>query len=78
VLAHSALLADMSGYSPLLLLDEVAAHLDPGRRRALYDALTDLGAQVFMTGADPLAFSEIEDRAQIFEVSPGQIRPRNG
>jgi DNA replication and repair protein RecF len=78
VLAHSALLADMSGYSPLLLLDEVAAHLDPGRRRALYDALTDLGAQVFMTGADPAAFSEIEDRAQIFEVSPGQIRPRNG
>jgi DNA replication and repair protein RecF len=78
VLAHSALLADMSGYSPLLLLDEVAAHLDPGRRRALYDALTELGAQVFMTGADPAAFADIADRAQIFEVSPGQIRPRTG
>ena len=41
---------------------------------ALYDALSDLGAQVFMTGADPLAFAEIADRAQIFEVTPGQVR----
>ena len=76
VLAHSALLADMSGYSPLLLLDEVAAHLDPGRRRALYDALTDLGVQVFMTGADPAAFAEISDHAQIFDVTQGEVRSR--
>jgi DNA replication and repair protein RecF len=76
VLAHSALIADMAGYAPLLLLDEVAAHLDPGRRSALYDALSDLGAQVFMTGADPAAFAEIADRAQMFDVTPGQVRPR--
>ncbi len=76
VLAHSALIADMAGYAPLLLLDEVAAHLDPGRRSALYDALSDLGAQVFMTGADPAAFAEIADRAQMFDVMPGQVRPR--
>jgi DNA replication and repair protein RecF len=77
VLAHSALLADMTGHAPLLLLDEVTAHLDPGRRNALYDALSDLGAQVFMTGADPAAFAEITDRAQLFDVTPGQVRPRN-
>lgn len=77
VLAHSALLADMTGHAPLLLLDEVAAHLDPGRRRALYDALSDLGAQVFMTGADPMAFAEIEASAQIFEVAPGRITSRD-
>jgi DNA replication and repair protein RecF len=76
VLAHSALLTDMTGHGPLLLLDEVAAHLDPSRRSALYDALSDLGVQVFMTGADPAAFAEIAARAQVFEVTPGQVRLR--
>ena len=39
VLAHAGLLAEMSGFAPVLLLDEVVAHLDPGRRSALYDEL---------------------------------------
>lgn len=76
VLAHSALLADMTGHAPVLLLDEVAAHLDPGRRSALYDALHALGSQVFMTGADPAAFAEIAGRAQILDVAPGAVRDR--
>lgn len=76
VLAHTALIADMTGYAPLLLLDEVAAHLDPLRRRALYDALTGLGAQVWMTGADPLMFDDIAGRAQIFDVTPGAANRR--
>ena len=59
VLAHAGLLAEMTGFAPVLLLDEVVAHLDPGRRAALYDALARLGAQVFMTGADPAAFAEM-------------------
>ena len=63
----------MTGFAPILLLDEVAAHLDPARRAALFDALSQLGAQVWMTGADPLAFSEISGRAQIFEVNPGVV-----
>ena len=75
VLAHSGLLAEMTGFAPLLLLDEVAAHLDPTRRAALYDALGQLGAQVWMTGADPQAFAEISGRAQLFAVSPGQVAP---
>jgi DNA replication and repair protein RecF len=74
VLAHCGLLEEMTGFAPILLLDEVAAHLDPARRAALFDALAQLGAQVWMTGADPLAFSEISGRAQIFEVNPGVVR----
>jgi DNA replication and repair protein RecF len=73
VLAHAGLVADMTGFAPLILLDEVVAHLDPGRRAALYDALARLGAQVWMTGADPAAFVEIDARAQTFAVSPGRI-----
>ncbi len=76
VLAHSGLLADMTGLAPVLLLDEVIAHLDPLRRAALYEALAQLGAQVFMTGADPQAFADIAGRAQVFEVSPGTVTPR--
>ncbi len=73
VLAHASLLADMSGFAPVLLLDEVVAHLDPERRTALYGELEQLGAQVWMTGADPAAFAEIEPRAQVFEVAPGRV-----
>jgi len=77
VLAHAGLVADMTGMAPLVLLDEVVAHLDPGRRAALYAALERLGAQVWMTGADPVAFAELDGRAQVFEVTPGQAQRRD-
>jgi DNA replication and repair protein RecF len=73
VLAHAGLIADISGFAPVLLLDEVIAHLDPLRRRALYDWLDLLDAQVWMTGADPAAFADIASRAEVFEVSPGRV-----
>jgi DNA replication and repair protein RecF len=76
VLAHAGLLAEMTGFAPVLLLDEVVAHLDPDRRRALYDALEALGAQVFMTGADAAAFAEIVNRADVFDVSLGSVARR--
>jgi DNA replication and repair protein RecF len=76
VLAHCELLAGMTGHAPVLLLDEVTAHLDPGRRRALFDALAEAGAQVWMTGADPQAFADISSRAHFLEVTPGQVRPQ--
>jgi DNA replication and repair protein RecF len=69
VLAHARLVAEMSGIAPLALLDEIAAHFDPRRRAALFDALERLGGQVFLTGADPAAFAKLEDRAQMFDVS---------
>lgn len=75
VLAHANLVAEMTGITPLLLLDEVVAHLDPGRRAALFAELTALGSQVWMTGADPAAFADIGARSEILTVEAGQIRP---
>ncbi|HYV72043.1 MAG TPA: DNA replication/repair protein RecF [Pseudolabrys sp.] len=75
VLAHAGLIKQMTGFAPLLLLDEVVAHLDPARRVALYDALSSLGAQVWMTGADPVAFGDIIGRAQVFIVRSGTVEP---
>ncbi|HEY5215699.1 MAG TPA: AAA family ATPase, partial [Pseudolabrys sp.] len=75
VLAHARLIKEMTGYAPLLLLDEVVAHLDPARRAALYDALAALGAQVWMTGADTAAFGDIVGRAQVLEVRGGAVEP---
>ena len=74
VLAHAGLLAEIAGYVPVLLLDEVTAHLDPLRRHALYSELARLGAQSWMTGADANAFTGLSEGAQVFEVTPGQIR----
>jgi DNA replication and repair protein RecF len=73
VLAHAALLTDMTGYAPVLLLDEVVAHLDPARRRALYGEFERLGAQVWMTGADPGPFNEISSSTELFEVASGRL-----
>jgi DNA replication and repair protein RecF len=66
----------MMGYAPVLLLDEVVAHLDPARRVALYDALEKLDAQVWMTGADPVAFADIAGRAEVFTVAGGKVSRR--
>ncbi len=75
VLAHAHLVAQMSGMAPLVLLDEVAAHLDPPRRQALFGVLTALGGQVFMTGADQALFAELPEGARRFEVSLGKVVP---
>jgi DNA replication and repair protein RecF len=64
----------MSGAAPVILLDEVIAHLDPARRAALYEALEGLGAQIWMTGADPAAFVGIAPRGELCEVAPGRVR----
>jgi DNA replication and repair protein RecF len=76
VLAHARLLADMTGAAPVLLLDEVVAHLDPGRRRALYAELMPLDTQVWMTGADRALFAEIEQDAKIVEVNSGRLQTK--
>ncbi|MGY4574684.1 DNA replication/repair protein RecF [Bradyrhizobium pachyrhizi] len=76
VLAHATMVAEMTGIVPLLLLDEVVAHLDPNRRKALFDELAKLGAQVWMTGADPAAFLDIGPRGEIFDVESGRAARR--
>jgi DNA replication and repair protein RecF len=75
VLAHARLVAAMSGIAPFVLLDEIAAHLDPRRRAALFGALVALGGQVWMTGADGALFGNLPDTAQRFLVTPGRIAP---
>ncbi len=76
VLAHAGLVTGMTGCAPLILLDEVVAHLDPDRRAALFAALEALGAQVWMTGADPAVFAGIGSRAETCVVAPGRVAPR--
>ena len=73
VLVHARLVGTMSGLSPLVLLDEVAAHLDARRRSSLFAALEELQGQVWMTGADPALFAELAGRADLFYVEPGRI-----
>ena len=68
VLAHAALVRDMTGMAPVILLDEVAAHLDPERRVALLDALDRGGSQVWMSGADAATFAGIASRATVLDV----------
>src|SRR5689334_6969979 len=77
VLAHASLVAEMTGIVPLLLLDEVVAHLDPSRRAALFDELKKLGAQVWLTGADPAAFAEIGAGGEVFDVESGRVSARS-
>lgn len=73
VLAHARLVHAMSGLAPIVLMDEVAAHFDPRRRTALYDALGELGAQVWMTGADEALFSDLPEGAARLVVTKGQV-----
>lgn len=69
ILANARALSLGFGAPPILLLDEVAAHLDAGRRAALYDEIAALGAQAWMTGTGPELFAEWGDRAQVFEIT---------
>lgn len=73
VLAHAELVAKRRGASPILLLDEVAAHLDPARRAALFARLSGRG-QVWMTATEPSLFNEIA-HAACFHVESGTISP---
>jgi DNA replication and repair protein RecF len=73
VLAHARLVASRTGIAPFLLLDEIAAHLDPDRRAALFQALDALGTQCLMTGTDPMLFDALGDRAQRVTVREGRL-----
>ncbi len=69
ILSNARALAQDFGAAPILLLDEVAAHLDADRRSALYDEICGLGAQAWMTGTGPELFAELDGRAQRLEVT---------
>ena len=74
VLAHADLVRQRrDGAAPILLLDEIAAHLDPLRRAALFDEIVALGSQAWLTGTDLQAFSALENRAKFHHVEDGRI-----
>lgn len=69
ILANARALAEDLGRAPILLLDEVAAHLDEQRRAALYDEIGALGAQAIMTGTEAALFEALGQRGQTFSVT---------
>lgn len=74
VLAHARVIrAAFDGYAPLLLLDEVTAHLDENRRQGLFDEVLELGAQAWMTGTDPELFSVLGADAQHWAVNDADL-----
>ena len=75
VLAHARLVAKSAGLAPILLLDEVAAHLDPDRRAALFDRLDRIGGQAWMTGTEWPPFDTLGARGQRFAVADGTLAP---
>jgi DNA replication and repair protein RecF len=76
VLAHADhVRRHRDGRAPILLLDEIAAHLDPLRRAGLFDEIVALGGQTWMTGTDPEGFSALLGRAQFHRVEEGRIAP---
>jgi len=73
VLAQTALVAKMSGRTPVVLLDEVAAHLDRHRRAGLFAELARLGCQAWMTGTEWAPFADLGEAAQVYAIDNGQI-----
>jgi len=75
LLAQARLQAQIRGMPPILLLDEVTAHLDGARRAALWNELDALGLQSWMTGTDPALFDELGERGQFFGVAESHVTP---
>jgi DNA replication and repair protein RecF len=73
LLAHAELQRASRGAPPLLLLDEITAHLDPGRRTALFEALERFESQVWLTGTDEALFAPLRGRAQFLTVRDGTV-----
>jgi len=74
ILAHADLVAERAGKRPILLLDEIAAHLDPARRAALFDRLGEAGGQVWMTGTEAGLFAGIAGGATWLAVADGAVQ----
>jgi DNA replication and repair protein RecF len=73
ILAHAELVADRTGKPPLLLLDEIAAHLDAARRAALFERLAATGSQLWMTGTDAALFADVGANSVWLRVENGVV-----
>src|SRR5690606_42059915 len=78
VLSQARLTGEIAGSAPILLLDEIAAHFDAGRRAALFAILDELNCQYFMTGTEAALFSSLAGRAQFLTVAAGTVSPTPG
>ena len=78
ILAHARLQNTRLRRPPLLLLDDIASHLDGERRRALFELTAQLQGQVWFTGTDLAPFRPMADDANVFSIEDGQIAPHNG
>ncbi|AEI38412.1 MAG: DNA replication/repair protein RecF [Zymomonas mobilis subsp. pomaceae] len=76
ILAQTALVTEKNGQPPILLLDEVAAHLDPSRREILFDRLRDIGGQVWMSGTESSLFEKAGNTAHYFHLTGQNIITR--
>ena len=76
ILAHAELVGERTGHRPILLLDEIAAHLDPSRRAALFERLKAAGGQVWMTGTEPGLFAETGAGSSWFDIADGAVTRR--
>lgn len=74
MLAHARLTGELSGFAPVLLLDEIAAHLDKARRAALFVMIDELGCQAWMSGTDIELFTALEHRANFLHVENGEVK----
>jgi DNA replication and repair protein RecF len=77
ILAHAALITQLRGFAPVLLLDEPAVHLDVSRRRALWTMLMTLSAQTILTGTDSETFLPLVGTAEAFVTGGGTLRRDN-
>lgn len=76
VLANARMQARLRGFAPLLLLDEVCAHLDENRRAALFDEIEEIGSQAFLTGTDRQQFGALEGRAGFIRIEDAALFPQ--
>lgn len=76
ILAQARMQTKMRGFAPLLLLDEIVAHLDLAHRQALFDAVCTVKAQAWLTGTDQTLFSGFGERAQFLHIENGEVMPR--
>jgi DNA replication and repair protein RecF len=74
LLTHASLVAEARGAPPILLLDEVASHLDSARRQALFTALHALGAQIWMTGVETTLFKGFPGPLSTYQIGPGSAK----
>lgn len=75
MMASARLMALQGRGAPIILFDEVVAHLDEGRRHTLFDEILNLGMQTWMTGTDADVFHELGVKSQHFQIENGIIRP---